>query len=129
MIRRPPGSTLTDTLFPYTTLFRSLHVPAGLSTPLVHVADAGTGHVSITGSVNLVAAAIILLVTIPLLFGVSQSAAVNSIMVAIKAGILLIFVAIGVSAIDPANWVPFIPRSEKPRVGKECFSTFRIRWL
>src|SRR3546814_2918805 len=27
MIRRPPGSTRTDTLFPYTTLFRSL--PAG----------------------------------------------------------------------------------------------------
>src|SRR3546814_15498655 len=26
MIRRPPRSTLTDTLFPYTTLFRSLHV-------------------------------------------------------------------------------------------------------
>src|SRR3546814_17986743 len=24
MIRRPPRSTLTDTLFPYTTLFRSL---------------------------------------------------------------------------------------------------------
>src|SRR3546814_6873882 len=29
MIRRPPRSTLTDTLFPYTTLFRSL-VPLGL---------------------------------------------------------------------------------------------------
>src|SRR3546814_6415759 len=26
MIRRPPRSTLTDTLFPYTTLFRSLPV-------------------------------------------------------------------------------------------------------
>src|SRR3546814_7728740 len=26
MIRRPPRSTLTDTLFPYTTLFRSLEV-------------------------------------------------------------------------------------------------------
>src|SRR3546814_13012673 len=25
MIRRPPGSTRTDTLFPYTTLFRSRH--------------------------------------------------------------------------------------------------------
>src|SRR3546814_3688909 len=25
MIRRPPRSTLTDTLFPYTTLFRSAH--------------------------------------------------------------------------------------------------------
>src|SRR3546814_18311052 len=28
MIRRPPRSTLTDTLFPYTTLFRSAPPPA-----------------------------------------------------------------------------------------------------
>src|SRR3546814_15765051 len=28
MIRRPPSSTRTDTLFPYTTLFRSLGHPA-----------------------------------------------------------------------------------------------------
>src|SRR3546814_4107212 len=27
MIRRPPRSTRTDTLFPYTTLFRSPHMP------------------------------------------------------------------------------------------------------
>src|SRR3546814_19716274 len=27
MLRRPPRSTRTDTLFPYTTLFRSLHAP------------------------------------------------------------------------------------------------------
>src|SRR3546814_20371558 len=27
MIRRPPRSTRTDTLFPYTTLFRSLEAP------------------------------------------------------------------------------------------------------
>src|SRR3546814_15793679 len=27
MLRRPPGSTRTDTLFPYTTLFRSYSVP------------------------------------------------------------------------------------------------------
>src|SRR3546814_6340901 len=30
MIRRPPRSTRTDTLFPYTTLFRSQHVIARL---------------------------------------------------------------------------------------------------
>src|SRR3546814_18465916 len=31
MIRRPPRSTRTDTLFPYTTLFRSLgHAPSAL---------------------------------------------------------------------------------------------------
>src|SRR3546814_4269271 len=29
MIRRPPRSTRTDTLFPYTTLFRSLGAPLG----------------------------------------------------------------------------------------------------
>src|SRR3546814_6333061 len=29
MIRRPPRSTRTDTLFPYTTLFRSAEVDAG----------------------------------------------------------------------------------------------------
>src|SRR3546814_1252201 len=28
MIRRPPRSTRTDTLFPYTTLFRSVELPA-----------------------------------------------------------------------------------------------------
>src|SRR3546814_18335294 len=31
MIRRPPRSTRTDTLFPYTTLFRSVLVPALLA--------------------------------------------------------------------------------------------------
>src|SRR3546814_3838300 len=31
MIRRPPRSTRTDTLFPYTTLFRSNRDPSGAS--------------------------------------------------------------------------------------------------
>src|SRR3546814_17824594 len=30
MIRRPPRSTRTDTLFPYTTLFRSKEAPVGI---------------------------------------------------------------------------------------------------
>src|SRR3546814_16038264 len=33
MIRRPPRSTLTDTLFPYTTLFRSSMTPAERAKP------------------------------------------------------------------------------------------------
>src|SRR3546814_1059548 len=32
MIRRPPRSTRTDTLFPYTTLFRSVRNALGLTT-------------------------------------------------------------------------------------------------
>src|SRR3546814_5833597 len=38
MIRRPPRSTLTDTLFPYTTLFRS-QPPRDLAHPAAIVAD------------------------------------------------------------------------------------------
>src|SRR3546814_6477313 len=38
MIRRPPRSTRTDTLFPYTTLFRSFIFGAGVDVGLVPVA-------------------------------------------------------------------------------------------
>src|SRR3546814_15615930 len=38
MIRRPPRSTRTDTLFPYTTLFRSLGGASG-SAQSLHEAD------------------------------------------------------------------------------------------
>src|SRR3546814_3410995 len=37
MIRRPPRSTRTDTLFPYTTLFRSVVIAIAIS--FIHLAD------------------------------------------------------------------------------------------
>src|SRR3546814_7130224 len=46
MIRRPPRSTRTDTLFPYTTLFRSYrHLAAGGTSP--HSAK-GRGEMQVT---------------------------------------------------------------------------------
>src|SRR3546814_10018353 len=39
MIRRPPRSTRTDTLFPYTTLFRSAIAPGGYLATALHVVD------------------------------------------------------------------------------------------
>src|SRR3546814_18043717 len=47
MIRRPPRSTRTDTLFPYTTLFRSLACVVGRRGPARHqgrVADQRQAH-------------------------------------------------------------------------------------
>src|SRR3546814_7221026 len=41
MILRPPRSTRTDTLFPYTTLFRSLRAPRVLVELVVAEIDAG----------------------------------------------------------------------------------------
>src|SRR3546814_1569187 len=54
MIRRPPRSTRTDTLFPYTTLFRSISrrhrlAPDGLSLTLR--AGSGADHGSFTAVV------------------------------------------------------------------------------
>src|SRR3546814_18268164 len=39
MIRRPPRATRTDTLFPYTTLFRSLRVPPNVGEGLRTLLD------------------------------------------------------------------------------------------
>src|SRR3546814_3684675 len=44
MIRRPPRSTRTDTLFPYTTLFRSLQYRAGRNRPFSGAAGVGGNH-------------------------------------------------------------------------------------
>src|SRR3546814_4117119 len=58
MIRRPPRSTRTDTLFPYTTLFRSRHaaqaigeiaIIAGVSTHVINVDRASNAAVEIIG--------------------------------------------------------------------------------
>src|SRR3546814_2279401 len=51
MIRRPPRSTRTDTLFPYTTLFRSAPHPTLLSDQverlrIVGTANGGAGHIA-----------------------------------------------------------------------------------
>src|SRR3546814_5496734 len=40
MIRRPPRSTRTDALFPYTTLFLALHVELRDGRPVAEVLDA-----------------------------------------------------------------------------------------
>src|SRR3546814_2433927 len=50
MIRRPPRSTRTDTLFPYTTLFRSVHQPLGARKAVLEDAAGGlalTAHQSV----------------------------------------------------------------------------------
>src|SRR3546814_1818298 len=53
MIRRPPRSTRTDTLFPYTTLFRSLGIQNRITIRLIVegagvpvIVDAGVGTAS-----------------------------------------------------------------------------------
>ncbi|KAK0329068.1 hypothetical protein LTR94_038263, partial [Friedmanniomyces endolithicus] len=41
--------------------------------------------------------------------GMRESARVNNVMVIIKTGVVLLFIAVGVGHVRPENWEPFMP--------------------
>src|SRR3546814_16135484 len=103
MIRRPPRATRTDTLFPYTTLFRSaVHSTLG---PLVAKAVAPMG---------------VTLIPDPMpeqgIFTRSDH------YMFVKQGVPAVFLATGYGNGGEEA------RTEERRVGKECVSTCRSRW-
>lgn len=81
------------------------------ATPLIQASPNAAGNLvfSMTGTLNAVAAVGIFLVCGLLVLGVSESANVNNAIVVIKVIVLLTFIAVGVTYINPANWHPFIP--------------------
>src|SRR5205814_8371113 len=58
---------------------------------------------------NALAAAIVAVVTVVLVWGVKESARFNAIMVATKLGVLAFFVFVGVKFVKPEHWHPFTP--------------------
>jgi len=102
-----------------------LSIPARFgSAPFNHVAppDAGwniwrlfTEGWQGTGAVlNVPAVGILAFVTILLVIGIKESATFNNIIVAIKLGVILTFVAVGIAYINLHNWQPFVPESLGP---------------
>jgi APA family basic amino acid/polyamine antiporter len=61
------------------------------------------------GLVNLPAILIILAITALLIIGVRESARVNNVIVLVKIGVILLFLFLAFSHINPANWTPFMP--------------------
>jgi APA family basic amino acid/polyamine antiporter len=86
-------------------------VPAALSSPTLQALHHGSALV-LHPAVNLTAMAAIAVVGLVLTLGVSESAAVNNILVLIKIGVLAAFVVVGVGAVQPHNWTPFVPPNE-----------------
>jgi APA family basic amino acid/polyamine antiporter len=58
---------------------------------------------------NLPALVIMLAITWMLSMGIKESARVNNVMVIIKIAVVLLFIAVGVRHVQPANWQPFAP--------------------
>src|SRR3546814_12028676 len=101
MIRRPPRSTRTDTLFPYTTLFRSAlqlfyHVANLGDARSLAIHPASTTHSQLTPEEQLAT-------------GVTDN---------------YVRLSVGLEHIDDL----LADRSEERRVGKECVRTCRSRW-
>jgi len=72
-----------------------------------------TGAWTKTGAVlNLPAAFVIALIAYILVRGIKESATINSIIVFLKIGIILIFIGAGLFFIKPALWKPFIPPNQ-----------------
>ena len=72
----------------------------------------GSTLLQVGHGLNLVGAFASVIVTALLVIGVQESATVNSVIVVLKVSVLLVFVALGISAIHPANWTPFVPPNE-----------------
>ena len=87
-------------------------LPESLAAAPLNVVD---GAIVYTGGiVNLPAVAIIAAVSGLCYVGITQSAFVNSIIVAIKVTVIVLFVAFAASYVNPDNWHPFIPENEGP---------------
>ena len=63
----------------------------------------------VSGMMNIPAVIILLLLSLLLIRGTKESAFINGIIVVLKTAIVLLFITIGWSFINPANHVPFIP--------------------
>ena len=86
-----------------------INIPAALTAaPGVEVIDPVT-KATVIGVMNVPAFIGIIAVTALLTLGVSESANVNNIVVAIKVTVVVAFIVIGFFYVNPANWSPLIP--------------------
>lgn len=75
--------------------------------------DPQTGVWTKTGAIiNLPAVLVIAVITALLVFGIKESATVNSIIVFLKISVILIFIGAGLFFIKPSLWQPFIPANQ-----------------
>ena len=87
-----------------------VNVPAGVAVqlPAATLVTLPADHV-VASVANLPAVVVVLAMMLLLIVGVSESATVNNIIVAIKVAVIVAFCVVGAQYVNPANWQPFIP--------------------
>ena len=97
----------------YLTKFLSwfdLYLPPQLVMSPFETFRAADGQV-LHGLINLPAALIVILVTSVIIRGTKGSALINALIVALKVGVVLTFIAVGWAYINPDNYHPYIPQN------------------
>ncbi|WP_174297817.1 amino acid permease [Sphingomonas bacterium] len=82
------------------------------STLVASAAPGGGTRFAASLALDLPALLALAAVSAVLVRGVRQSAAVNTLLVTLKIGILLLFVVVGLPHVQPAHWAPFVPPAE-----------------
>ncbi|MFC3561981.1 amino acid permease [Pedobacter jamesrossensis] len=87
-----------------------IYLPPQLTLSPFETAKLADGS-TVNGIVNIPAALVVVLMTAILIRGTKGSAIVNGIIVFLKVGVVLVFIALGWQYIDPANYHPYIPEN------------------
>ena len=91
-----------------------IHIPPHFQAARGTVVTLADGTTT-TALFNLPAVLIIAIVTTLLVIGIRESANVNNVIVFIKLAVVLLFIALTIKAVNPANWHPFIPANTGSR--------------
>jgi APA family basic amino acid/polyamine antiporter len=97
----------------YLTRFLSsfnIYLPAQLTMSPFETAQLADGRM-VSGWVNIPAALIVIIMTMVVIRGAKGSAIVNGIIVFLKVGVVVVFIAMGWKYINPDNYQPYIPQN------------------
>lgn len=86
-----------------------IHIPHQLAASPWEVVKMSDGTMIEGGLFNLPAVIIILLLSLLLIKGTRESAGMNNFLVILKVSVVILFIILGWSHIDPANYDPYIP--------------------
>jgi len=91
-----------------------MHLPTAFTSAPFAKGEGDLDIVRTGAIINVPAMAIVSALTVICYIGIRQSSSFNTVIVAIKVMVVLLFIAFGIGYINTANWHPFIPENAGP---------------